>query len=87
MTLQTGDLSGARGRMGRLDGIDNLGVTVPASLLGDHPALRPDLNVVLVTAGGEEKRMPKTIRRFGQIFADEARRSVTAVAACNRAVR
>ena len=62
-------------------------MTGPARLFGDDPALGQDLNVVLIAAGGKEKRMPKAVRGLRQVFADEARRGVAAVAAGDRAMR
>jgi hypothetical protein len=59
----------------------------PARLLGDLPAVRFDLNIVLVAAGGEEKRMPEAVGRLSCILADEICRRVAVIAGCNRAVR
>ena len=55
VAAQTGDLPAGGCRMCRLDGADNLPVAVAAGLLGDLPAVRFDLNIVLVAARGEEK--------------------------------
>ena len=41
--------------MRRFDSVDDFSVTVAAGLLGDLPAVRFDLNIVLVAAGGEER--------------------------------
>ena len=87
VTAQTSELRAARCRVRRFDGIDNFLMTVPAGLLGDLPAVRLDLNVVFVAAGGEEKGMPEAIGGLGRIFADEICRSVTAIAGRHRAVR
>ena len=55
MAAQAGDLPAGRCRMRRLDGTDNLPVAVATGLLGDLPAVRFDLNIVLVAARGEEE--------------------------------
>jgi hypothetical protein len=62
-------------------------MTRAAGLFGDLPAVRFDLNIVLVTARGEEKRMPEPIRCLGRILADKVCRRVTAIAARNGAMR
>src|SRR6476659_4161125 len=87
VTAQAGELPAGRCRMCRLDSADDLPVAVTTGLLGDIPAVRFDLNIVLVAAGGEEKRMPESVGRLGRILADEVCRSVTAIAGRHRAVR
>ena len=61
-------------------------MTGTAGLLGYLPAVRFDLNIVLVTARGEEKRMPEAIRYLGCILADEVHRRVATIAGRNRAM-
>src|SRR6185503_3398814 len=87
VAAQTGELPAGRRRVRRLDGADNLAVAVTAGLLGDHAAVRLDLNVILVAAGGEKKRMPEAVRRLGRILARETGGSVAAIAGRHRAVR
>ena len=87
VAAQASELPAGRRRMCRLDGADNLPVAVATGLLGDLPAVRFDLNVVFVAAGGEEKGMPEAIGGLGRIFADEICRSVTAIAGRHRVVR
>jgi len=55
MAAEAGELSAARGRMRRFNGVDDFSMTVTAGLLGDLPAVRLDLNVVLVATGGEKE--------------------------------
>ena len=55
VAAQACELPAARCRVRRFNGIDNFFMTVAAGLLGDLPAVRLDLNIVLVTARGEEK--------------------------------
>ena len=55
VALQAGELPGARRRMGRFDSVDNFSMAVAACLLGDCPAVRLDLNIVLVASGGEKE--------------------------------
>ena len=62
-------------------------MAITAGLLGDLPAVRLDLNIVLVAADGEEKRMPEAVGRLGRILADKVCRSVAAIAGRHRAVR
>ena len=61
VTAQAGELCAARRRVSRFDGIDNFIMTVATGLLGDRPAVRFDLNIVLVAAGREEKGVPEAI--------------------------
>ena len=69
------------------DRVDNFSMAIATRLFGNHSAVRLDLNVVLITAHGKEKRVPEAVRRLGPIFTDEVVRSVTAVATRHRAVR
>ena len=62
-------------------------MTVTAGLLGDLPAVRFDLNVVLIATRGEGKRMPEAVRCLGRILANKVRRRVAAIAGRNRAMR
>ena len=62
-------------------------MAVATGLLGDLPAVRFDLNIVLVAARGEKKRMPEAVGRFRRILADEVCRGVAAVAVGHRPVR
>ena len=55
VTAQASELRAARCRVGRFDGIDDLLMTVATGLLGDLPAVRLDLNIVLVAASSEKK--------------------------------
>ena len=55
VAAQAGELPVGRCRMCRLDRADNLPVAIATGLLGDLPAVRFDLNIVLVTARGEEE--------------------------------
>ena len=55
VTAQACELSAARWRVRRLDSVDNFLMTITTGLLGDHPAVRLDLNVVLVTTGSEKE--------------------------------
>ena len=55
MAAQAGELSTARSRMRRFNCADDFSMTVTARLLGDLPAVRLDLNIVLVAAGGEKE--------------------------------
>ena len=55
VAAQAGELPACRCRMRRLDGADNLPVTRATGLLGDLPAMRFDLDIVLVAARREEK--------------------------------
>ena len=55
VTAQASELSAARRRVRRFDSIDNFYMTITAGLLGDLPAVRFDLNIVLVAARGEEE--------------------------------
>jgi hypothetical protein len=80
VAAQACKLPTARVGMRRFDRIDDFFMTVTARLLGDLAAVRLDLNVVLVAARGEEKRMPKAIRRLSRILADEVCRRVAAIA-------
>src|SRR5262249_45956877 len=54
VAAQAGNLPAARRRMRRFDRVDNFLVTIAAGVLGDLAAVRPDLNVVGVAAGGEK---------------------------------
>ena len=87
MAAQARELRTLRCRMGGFDSINNFLMTGTASLLGDVPAVGLDLNIILVAAGGEKKRMPETVRSLGEIFADEICRSMTAIAGRNCAMR
>ena len=64
VAAQAGELPLRRCRVRRLDSVDNFLMTVAASLLGDLPAVRFDLNVVLVAARGEKERMPEAVGRL-----------------------
>ena len=55
VAAQTCELPAARYRVRRFNGIDNFLMTVTAGLLGDLKAVRFDLDIVLVAAGGKEK--------------------------------
>ena len=55
VTAQASELRAALSRVCRFDRIDNFLMTVAAGVLGDLPAVRLDLNIVLVATGGEEK--------------------------------
>ena len=57
-----------------------------AGLLGDLPAVRFDLNIVLIAADGEEKRMPEAVGCFRCILAQKVRRRMAAVTGCGRPV-
>ena len=87
VAAQASELSAARRRVRRFDSIDNFYMTITAGLLGDLPAVPLDLNIVLVAADGEEKRMPESVGRLGRILADKVCRSVAAIAGRHRAVR
>jgi hypothetical protein len=87
VAAQTGDLPAGQCRMRWLDGADNLPVAVTTGLLGYLPAVRFDLNIVLVAARGEEKRMPEAVGRFRRILANEVCRGVATVAVGHRPVR
>src|SRR6266498_3624611 len=87
VAAQASELCAARCWMRCFNCFDNFLMTVAAGLLGDLPAVRLDLNIVFVAAGGEEKGMPEAIGGLGRIFADEICRSVTAIAGRHRAVR
>ena len=60
VATQTRDLSAVR-RLPRFDGIDDFSMTVATGLLGDRPAVRFDLNIILVATGREEKGVPEAI--------------------------
>lgn len=87
VAAQAGELPAGRCRMRRLDGADNLPVAVATGLLSDLAAVRFDLNIVLVAARGEKKRMPEAIGRFRRILADEICRGMAVIAGRHRAVR
>ena len=61
VAAQAGELPAGRCRMCRLDGVDDFPVAVTAGLLGDLPAVRFDLNIVLVAAGGEKNECQKPL--------------------------
>ena len=86
VTAQAGELPAGRCRVCRLDSVGNFLMTITTGLLGDHPAVRFDLNIVLVAAGSEEKRMPEAVGRLGRILADEVCWGVATVAGRRRAV-
>ena len=62
-------------------------MTGTTGLLGYLPAVRFDLNIVLVAARGEKKRMPEAVGRFRRILADEVCRGVAAIAGRDPAMR
>ena len=84
---QAGELPGARNRMRCFNGINDFSMAVATRLLGDVTAVRLDLNIVLIAAGGEKEGMPEAVRGLRRVFADQVFRRVTAVAARDRAVR
>src|ERR1041385_5251033 len=86
VAAEAGDLPPRR-RMRGFDGIDNFLMTVAARVFGDLAAVRKDLNVVGVAAGGEKERMPEAVRGFRVVFADQVFRRVAAIAGRDRAVR
>jgi hypothetical protein len=55
VAAQASELPAAQCRVHCFNSADNFLMTRPARLLGDLPAVRFDLNIVLVTARGEEK--------------------------------
>ena len=55
MAAQTFELRAGRFWMRRFDRVDDFSMTVAACLLGNLAAVRLDLNVVFVAAGGEKK--------------------------------
>ena len=55
VAAQACELPAARCRVRRFNGIDNFLMTGTTGLLGYLPAVRFDLNIVLVAARGEEK--------------------------------
>ena len=55
VATQAGELPVTRCRVSRFNSADNLLMTVTAGLLGDLKAVRFDLDIVLVSAGSEEK--------------------------------
>jgi hypothetical protein len=87
VAAQAGELPATRCRVHWFNSVDNFLMTGTAGLLGNLPAVRFDLNIVLVAARGEEKRMPEAVGRFRRILADEVCRGVAMVAGRNRAVR
>src|SRR5262245_57004278 len=87
VAAQASELPADRFRVRCFDGADNFLMTVPTGLLGDLPAVRFDLNIVLVATGGEEERMPEPVGCLRRIFADEVCRRVAAITGRNRAVR
>ena len=87
VAAQAGELHAGPCRMCRLDGADNLPVAVATGLLGDLPAVRFDLNIVLVAARGEKERMPEAVRCFRRILADEVCWGVATVAGRHGTVR
>ena len=62
-------------------------MAVATCLLGDLATVPLDLNIVLVAASREEKRMPEAVGCFYRVLGHEIRRRVTAIARRNRAVR
>src|ERR1043166_3940179 len=87
MAAQARELAAARCRVRCFNRIDNFSMTVTTGLLGDLPAMRFDLNVVFIAAGGEEKGMPESVRCLRRVLADKVCRGVAAIAGGNRAVR
>src|ERR1044071_8000998 len=71
MAAQARELAAARCRVRCFNRIDNFSMTVTTGLLGDLPAMRFDLNVVFIAAGGEEKGMPESVRRLRRVLADK----------------
>jgi hypothetical protein len=87
VTAQTCELTATRCRVRRFDRVDNFFVTIAAGLLGDLPAVRLDLNVILVAASGEEKGMPEAVGCLGCILPDEICRGVAVIAGGNASMR
>ena len=55
VAAQARELRAARFRVRCFDSVDDFLMARPAGLLGDLPAVRLDLNIVLVAAGGEKE--------------------------------
>ena len=67
--------------------VDDGGVTFETGLVGNLPVAFVGNDIVGKPSGGESKRVPKTVLRFGHVFADEVRRRMAIVAGCDRAMR
>ena len=87
VAAQASELPAVRCRGRCFNSADNFLMTRPARLLGDLRAVRFDLNIVFVTARGEEKGMPEPVRCLRGVLADEVCRGVAAIAGRHCTVR
>ena len=82
MAANTGESSSRL--VGSIDCFNDAAMAGATGLLRNRPVTRRDTKRLGKEACGEAKGVPEAIRRFGEVFRDEARWCVTIIAAGNK---